>query len=401
MITQVLYSYIADLMKQSFIPALTLSNILDKVLGGKWWEYEYDTIIAELSRAGLPTPDVHLLGEIQALAAVRTDESLVTREWHVFEKTCCALTGIPVLFYDKQNLPIENVHHTCKIINQLGGFKPSDEIVAYIGAEALNDDILWHPIKFIDDALMKTLTASSTKEELEKEGVLQLRASTEARFKELGLKNFSEMEIREDSPEDIMCMAITRSLLNEREMLAAESASLTEFHNVENGTEFPESEKTPGFKMELGQPSDFDSNVEIMLTGDGLDGPDAGEIFMEEDDIASFEDGLRQAFQADLQKLGSLMGMLGEEDPVFTHSAGAHVMHFKIGAFPNVPIETGVPFNVAYQNTSLIEDNTGPNFPEDSAGHFPDIMGPRDGKKTIKDIKKEKHEVDNLVDLFD
>ena len=52
MITQVLYSYVADLMKERFIPTLTLI-ISDKVLGGKWWNTSM-ILLLPISRVGLP-----------------------------------------------------------------------------------------------------------------------------------------------------------------------------------------------------------------------------------------------------------------------------------------------------------------------------------------------------------
>ena len=140
-LSQDLRNYINYALTQKiYYPALAISAIMDFIFSSEnWWEFEYETILEELERLGLAKPNNNILGEIQCLSAIRGGKSFVDQEWHLFEKTCAALTGIPVLFYEKQNLPIENVVHAMRIMEKLTKVEYSEEVQHYIGCEAIND----------------------------------------------------------------------------------------------------------------------------------------------------------------------------------------------------------------------------------------------------------------------
>ena len=106
-----LISFMKDaLSRPLYYPAMALCAIMDTLFGDeKWWEYEYETVLQELSKMNMPRPSIALLGEIQCISALRNGKAMIDKEWHLFEKACASLTGIPVLFYEKQNYFLVNL----------------------------------------------------------------------------------------------------------------------------------------------------------------------------------------------------------------------------------------------------------------------------------------------------
>lgn len=192
-------------------PAVTTAMLMDFLLPeDDWWEFEPETIRELLARASL-FPNYEIRGQIQALAAIRKGESFIDKEWHLFEKAVLAVNGVPVFFFEKQNIPIEYILHSISIMKVLGPFEPSEEVKHYIGAETLNDEILWHPTPFIDQCLSSTIERIGETMALDMDDISALRAKTKARFEELSDKDISKIELTE-TPEDIMCGRIIRSL---------------------------------------------------------------------------------------------------------------------------------------------------------------------------------------------
>lgn len=232
-----LRSHITKLLKSPiWVPALTLSNVLDFLFHGQsWWEFEPETIEESLLAAGLPKPSNDLLGEIQALASIRYGKSFVDKEWNLFEKCALALTGVPVKFYHKQEVPLENILHALSIMKGIGETELSEEVRHYIGCAAISEEILWHPVAAIDDCIAFSVSVLKDTLGIPKTEVDAIRIATKERFVSIVDKDISKIDFSDTEIEDQMCARILRSLLKGQELSRAETAALATWDAVRSG----------------------------------------------------------------------------------------------------------------------------------------------------------------------
>jgi hypothetical protein len=308
-----LYSYISSLLSKSiFAPSLALNAAMDEIFKDTpWWEFEYETILDTLSAMGFPIPSVHILGQMQCIAALRNGKSLIDKEWHLFEKSVLSLTGIPVLFFDKQNVPIEYVHHATSIMRTLGTSEFSEEVLHYIGCEAINDEILWYPIGEVDTEIVNALSKLSSVLGPNVKELMDLRETVKARFKEIVDKDIDKVTFDTSNVQDMMCLAIYRSLLVGRDLRMVETEELSKFMSIKDGhsmyTKDGVSESVPPMDSDSGY---IDSENEVIYTDDSPI-------------IESFYDAAKETMS---DKVAEVLDYME-----------------KIGSLPGAPIATGVP----------------------------------------------------------
>lgn len=303
-------------------PILTLGAIVDLIFENEeWWNYEHETLLSELDRLGYPEPNINILGQIQALSAIRGSKSLIDKEWHLFEKAALAFTGIPVIFYEKQDLPIEVIYHALKNMRKVGTVELSEEVKHYIGCEAISSDILWHPIEEIDGYIKFAISNLGTTLLSNTEEIKSLRRNTEDQFnswKEMDLETISpDME----DPSHIMCLSIFKSLLLGQEISNMESTALNNFEAIKEGRAVFVEDKV----SELPAESVIDNSEEDTDVDPFYD----PEIELNTDEntlIESFEDGVKQGIEEKAAQLkeaqiegvpiptGVPMGGLEEDD---------------------------------------------------------------------------------------
>jgi hypothetical protein len=220
------------------IPTLTVSNIMDYLFKGQnWWEYAYETLTQMLDEAGL-VPRPGMLDQIQAVSALKNDKSFIDKEWNIFEKAVLAMNGIRVLFFEKQNIPIEYINHGLSNMRLLHKLEISEEVKHYIGCEAINDDILWHPLSFIDECLQFSLNIIGDTIGLVKSERDEIRATVKGRFESLKSNNFdiSKVDLDEQSVPDMMCARIIRSLTVGKMLSTREKDFLSAFESLQSGS---------------------------------------------------------------------------------------------------------------------------------------------------------------------
>lgn len=337
------YRYISDVMsKDTYTPSLALNLIMDELFKGHdWWDYEYETILKMLSDSGFKLPNVHIMGQIQALSAVRSGQSLIDKEWHLFEKTVLSLTGIPVLFYEKQNVPLEHVIHAVSLLKKLGTAEFSEEVRYYIGCEALNDDILWHPTESVDADIQYALSILNTSMGISPEEVSQIRDGVRAKFNDIVSNNLDidEVKIDESSVEDMMLLRIYRSLLIGYDLTVAEASELKKAEQIISGQSLYTSETSE-------KPAD--SVEESASVEDSRDPNEVFEYNVEEissglaPDVVSFEDGVKEAT---VKAMDEIIHIYDKDD-----------ITLKLAQIDGVPIPTGIP------SGGEEDDSDGPSY---------------------------------------
>ena len=363
-VSQDMFDYIKSMLSEKiFTPSLALCSAMDLLFkGDDWCEFEYETLLDTFRTAGLPTPTVHVLGQIQCISAIRRGKSFVDKEWNIFEKAAASLTGIPVLFYEKQNLPIEYVYHAMKIINRLGTSEYSEEVWHYIGCEAINDEILWHPIKAIDDAIVAAMARIGKYIGLDPEEVKSVREATEARFKELIEIDVDKINFDKSSIADMMCMNLFRSITIGKALVEIETEAMTKFNGIKDGIMLFNSDGTTTESIVYEDaPAVLDPEVEIYSSDANID-------------VSDFGDGARELI---LEKMAELVEV------------------YKFAGLPGVPIETGAP--MGGQNTG---DDTWYNLSSTPAkdGLAEEVMAEiinenTENDKDEDDLHNDKHEV--------
>jgi len=315
-----LYKYIKSLLSRDiFAPPLALNAAMDTLFKDEeWWTFEYETILQSFIEWGLPLPSVHILGEIQCISAIRGGKALIDKEWHLFEKAVLSLTGIPVLFFDKQNVPIEYVHHATTIMLNLGNVEFSEEVLHYIGCEALNDEILWYPISSVDIEIVNAMGRIKSAVSADMDELLTLRDEVKAKFKEISDKDLGKIEFKNDSAVDMMCLTIYRSLLTGLDLRKVESEELSKCLSIRDGHSIYSE----------------DGVSEIISVSDipEVDDPTADVVYPEEvQEVSSIEDITSEVMS---EKVSQVLDYMD-----------------KIGALPGVPIETGVHVGGQMQDT--------------------------------------------------
>ena len=281
-----LISFMKDaLSKPLYYPAMALCAIMDTLFGDeKWWEYEYETVLQELSKMNMPRPSIALLGEIQCISALRNGKAMIDKEWHLFEKACASLTGIPVLFYEKQNLPIENVLHAMNLMRKFGPFEMSDEVKHYVGCEAINDELFWHPFEIIDDYLYQALQRLKVPLGFDMTVIDPLRDRVSDRFDKYEEMDIDKAVFKEDSVEDQMCLRIFTSLAKGKALLEGENEALNTFNNIKDGVMTYSSHQA---ETAADIPEDEQNSYDIS--------PDVDIVDLDSGDVETFEDGVKVA----------------------------------------------------------------------------------------------------------
>lgn len=296
------------LSKQIYHPSLSLCACIDAVFTGdddpgndKWWGFDYETVLETIQRLGYVKPNTNILGQIQCIAAIRNGKSFIDKEWNQFEKAVAALTGIPVLFYEKQNLPIENVLLAMKIMPQLGTIEYSDEVKHYIGCEAINDDIFWYPIKAVDEYLYQALDRIKYTLGFKIEEIVEIRNKVKAKFSELRQEELDNIVFDEESMEDQMCKRIMLSIYKYHDLIKQENEELNRFRDIrDEKIDFQEDESPNGATRDPGEDySDVETgdslNISLENTGevthydDGINPDDPAEV-----EVLDFNDGVKE-----------------------------------------------------------------------------------------------------------
>lgn len=295
------------LSKPLYHPSMALCACIDAIFTGdedpdndKWWTFEYETVLQMIDKLGYARPNVNILGQIQCIGAIRNGKHLIDKEWNLFENAVAALTGIPVLFYEKQNLPIENVIHAMRMMPNFGTIEYSDEVKHYIGCEAINDDIFWYPINDIDKYLYESLDRIKDTLGFRIEEIEKMREEVQKKFNSLKKVDIDTIEFKEDSMSDQMCKRIMWSILKYTELQKAENAELNKFCNIREGklsyseTAVQKSEqKDPGedySDVEETEDIFLDNTGEVTRYEDGVNPDDEGEV-----QILDFNDGVKAA----------------------------------------------------------------------------------------------------------
>lgn len=280
-------NFISDILREPvYYPAMALCASMDYVFKDEpWWTYEYETVLKELADKKLPKPSTALLGEIQCISALRNSKALIDKEWHLFEKACAALTGIPVLFYEKQNLPIENVLHAIKLMKKFGPFEMSDEVQHYVGCEAINDEILWYPIQDVDKYLYDALQRLKVPMGFDMVEMNNLRKSVSERFDVYQDMDIDKAVFKEASEEDQMCLRIFRSLAAGKALMEKENESLNTFNNIKEGIMAYTGKKTVEMTADI--PEDEKDSYDLS--------PDLDIVDLDSGDVEVFEDGVKEA----------------------------------------------------------------------------------------------------------
>ena len=217
------------------LPALTTSNIMDYIFEEQnWWEFEPETIRDSLAKAAIH-PSRLVEDQIQAIAALRTGKSFIDKEWHLFEKFVLSFHGIPVYFFERQNIPIEYIIATLASMKFLGPVELSEEVKWYIGAETLNDELLWHPMAQIDQYLKWVLDTSGKTFGFDMDEVDQLREQTKAKFERLKEVPLDKAEFNDSDPADMMCARLVRSLAIGNALMRREYDFLGIFEKLKSG----------------------------------------------------------------------------------------------------------------------------------------------------------------------
>ncbi len=305
-----LFKYINFMLQgENYVSSLALNSAMDEIFReDPWWEFEYETILQTFEQMGFSLPNVHVLGQIQCIASIRNGKSFIDKEWHIFEKACLTLCAVPVLFYEKQNVPIECVYHALTLMKKLGTLEISDEVMHYIGCEAINDEILWHPNTFIDNALTDALARIKEDIGISENEISDIRSATKTRFNDIVNKDLDKINFDQSNIADMMCARIYRSIVIGKNLAEAEFAAITEFEDIKNGRKSFNKGETAEVPADV-IPNDADEdNVVFENTG--------------EVEVDSFDDGVKEVM---LSKMAELIDL------------------FKEGSFKNVPIETGVP----------------------------------------------------------
>jgi len=304
-----LFKYINFMLQSNgYVSSLALNSAMDELFkDDPWWEFEYETVLQTFEQYGLSLPNVHVLGQIQCISAIRNGKSFIDKEWHLFEKACLTLCAIPVLFYEKQNVPIECVYHALTLMKKLGTLDISDEVMHYIGCEALNDELLWHPNAFIDGALTDALARIKEDIGISEAEISEIRTATKARFNDIVNKDLDKIVFDQNSIADMMCARIYRSIVIGKNLAEAEVIALTDFDDIKNGRKSFNKGETAEVAEDL---SPAEQPDEDMIFEDV-----AGE------EVATFGDGVKEVM---LDKMAELIEV------------------FKEASFKNVPIETGV-----------------------------------------------------------
>lgn len=305
-----LFKYINFMLQgENYVSSLALNSAMDDIFRqDPWWEFEYETLLQTFEQLNMALPSVHVLGQIQCIASLRNGKSFIDKEWHIFEKACLTLCAIPVLFYEKQNVPIECVYHAITLMKKLGTLDISEEVMHYIGCEAINDEILWHPNSFIDKALTDSLARIKEDIGISEAEIAEIRTNTKARFEDIVNKDLDKINFDQNSIADMMCARLYRSIVLGKNLAEAEVKSLTEFDDIKTGRKSFDLGETAEVSADMPSNTNDDDNI---IFGDtpGVD-------------VDTFDDGVKEVM---LSKMAELVDM------------------FKEGSFKNVPIETGVP----------------------------------------------------------
>jgi len=335
-----LVSFMRDaLSKPLYYPAMALCAIMDTLFSDeKWWEYEYETVLQELSKMGMPRPSNALLGEIQCISALRNGKALIDKEWHLFEKACAALTGIPVLFYEKQNLPIENVLHAMNLMRKFGPFEMSDEVKHYVGCEAINDELFWHPFEIIDDYLYQALQRLKVPLGFDMAVIDPLRERVSDRFDQYEDMDIDKAVFKEDSEEDQMCLRIFTSLTRGKALLEAENEALNTFNNIKEGVMTYTSHHA---ETAAEIPPDEERSYDIS--------PDVDIVDLDSGDVETFEDGVKTAALELAQQFKDITeGFFAGTDPFNAFPAvklagipSSQLVFAKLSGIKGSPIQTG------------------------------------------------------------
>lgn len=328
-----LVDYISDILKEPlFYPPMALCAAMDAVFGkDKWWEFEYETILQELKDKGFPTPNNNILGEIQCISAIRRGKSFIDKEWHLFEKAVAAMTGIPVLFYEKQNLPIENVLHAMNVMSKMGVFEPSEEVEHYIGCEAINDEILWYPLEVIDNYLYRSLDRLKVPMGFDMAEMDRIRSEVSDRFDHYENTDIDNTSFKDESVSDQMCLRIFRSLLKGKELLEKENEALNTFNNIKDGVLFYSSKKN---SPEISTVVDaVPEEADLLPSVDIVD-------VEESDDV--FSDTIKEAMLTMAAEVNAFMQDFPVGFSPFEAFPAVKMAAIKEAGIPGSPIQTGV-----------------------------------------------------------
>lgn len=268
-----LESFIKSLFSSGrVIGTLAMTNIMDLLFDGQpWGTFDYETVVESLTKAGLQLPSMIQMNQIQVIAALRNGQSFIDKEWNLFEKAVLAVNGIPVLFFEKQNIPIEYIYHAHGIMMTLFKLELSEEVKHYIGVETLNDEILWHPSPLVDSCVKFSLdTIGKSSLGLDMQEMSSLRDETAKRFGAIKELPIETIKFNETSPSDVMCSRILRSLAVGRDLMQAERHWISHVESLRSGKPTDEG-ISEEFKQVVSQtmssPEKFDPDVELIPAG--------------------------------------------------------------------------------------------------------------------------------------
>lgn len=133
------------------VHAISIFEELSSRYNNDWWEWEPETVAQTITIEFGTDLGPEGLGLVQALQLIcKTNQAY--ENWHVFEKVCRALSGLPVDFSAIQPVEPHDLFHAMRTMDAVRPKQEyEDEIYSYAAACLKNAGVVWVPSKFSKD----------------------------------------------------------------------------------------------------------------------------------------------------------------------------------------------------------------------------------------------------------
>ena len=224
------------------------------------------------------------------------------------------------------------------LMRKFGPFEMSDEVKHYVGCEAINDEILWHPFEIIDTYLEQALNRLKVPMGYNMKEIEDLRRRVSDKFDQYEDVDIEKAYFREDSMEEQMCLRIFTSLARGRALLEAENEALNTFNNIKDHVMTYTSHKSET-SADL---TDVDQSTANDLVSMEVIDPDYAAV-------ATFEDGVKMAALELAQQFKDITdGFFAGTNPFEAFPAiklagipSQQLVFAKISGIKGSPIQTG------------------------------------------------------------
>lgn len=132
--------------KQGSVHVLGLYKFLNDHYGRNWWDWEPETIWAELHRDHFPEGTPEELKDMVMALQVLVNSNSPFEHWHIFENVSHALNSNPVMFDTLQPAEPDEIALTIKILEKIRPKQEYDrEVLMYIAVCARSAGMVWLP----------------------------------------------------------------------------------------------------------------------------------------------------------------------------------------------------------------------------------------------------------------